>query len=257
MYQKNKSYYISIEEVIDYCTCPCLYKYKYVLNLKDNHKTILEKYDECIKKCIYNFFHQANTNISISNLKTSFASLWIKTTSLKNIIYSEPTSWRDTHNQKRKQGIESIVKFYNLNKNNIGLPLLVNKPYCINLNSTLNLTGNFEVIREVDYKKDKHIEIVNIISTNKEYSNILLDQDLYITALSLAFRKTFKTKEDIIKCLNVEKGKMYLTFREDKDYKNLYNTVFNVFKCIKNNIFYKCPSKKCQSCAYKTLCLKD
>lgn len=258
MLKEEDKIIINIQEVLDYAYCPMMYKYKYIDNLGDRYKTELEKYDICMHKCIYNFFTQAQFNkISIANLKASFASNWIKTNSITNIIYSEPSSWRDTENEKRKQGIEAIIKFYNLIKDNVGIPLVINKDYKVQMTSKIYLTGTFEVIREVANKKgDKNIEILSIISDGKFYNDMCLEKDLKVSAASYAFRKTFETREDIIKFYSIDKSKMYNTNRNKEDYKMLLNTVVNVCKCIHNEIFYICPTKKCHKCAYKKLCLK-
>lgn len=258
MRKEDNKIFINIKEITDYCYCPMLYKYKYIDKLEKKYTTVLDQYDDCMHKCIYNFFTQATfNNVSISSLKTSFSSYWIKSKSLTSIIYSEPTSWRDTHNEKRKDGIEAIVKFYNHFKDNIGIPLIINKPYKVNITPNLYLEGSFKIVREITTKDNKkEIEILNILSTVKAQNDMILKKDITTTAISYAFRKLFGIEEDNIKFFNINKGKLYTTTRNNEDYNMLIDTVIKVYKCINNNIFYICPTSKCLNCAYKSLCIK-
>lgn len=257
MRKEDNKIYISIGEVIDYCHCPMLYKFKHIDSLDKQYSTVLDQYKTCMQKCIYNFFTQAKfDDISISNLKTSFGSYWIKSKSLKNIIYSEPVSWRNTHNEKRKDGINIIVKFYNQFKHNVGLPIIINKPYKAKITNNLFLEGNFEVIREITTGEEKHIDILNIVSAGKTNTELLLEKDLITTSSVYAFRQLFNVKEDSISFFNIDKGKVSKSYRDESDFDILTNTVINVYRCINNNVFYMCPTKKCLNCAYKTLCVK-
>lgn len=244
---------IDISEIIDYCFCPMLYKFRYKdTHLKTKYINTIEKYDVDMHKVVYSFFSliQAKEPVSIEMLKRTWGSLWLGNKTKHEIAFSEPSTWRDTHNEKRKDGLKAILKFFDKFSLKPGWPIAVNKKYEVEIAKNLILTGTWEVIREVD----GHIEIIDFKVDDKLHNKISIEKDLSVTAASYAFRKSFGTKEDALSYYGLSKGKKHNTGRTTDDYKMLVHTVKCVAIAVKNNLFYACPDSKCFSCPYKHMC---
>lgn len=251
---------IDIREVIDYCRCPMYYKFKYQSDdIKTQTINVLEKYEVDIHRTLYSFFSlvQNGEPVGLINLKRTWGSLWIGSKSAGEVLYADPASWRDTHNEKRKKGITTIVNFYDRFKDKIGFPIAVNKRYRVLINKGVYLTGAFEVIREVSNKDKSIIEIIDFKVDDKQHNKLNIDKDLEITAASYAFRKTFNTVEDRILHYGLDKNKVNYTNRNEEDYKMLAHTVKCVAISIHNKLFYACPDSKCYSCTYKPVCINS
>lgn len=232
------------------------YKYRYVDNIDVNVISILDKYDIDMHKSIYLYFIKVQNGdiVNIDTLKRSWGRLWLGNKTIYDIMYQEPSSWRNTKNEKRKKGIESIVHIYNYYSKNIGCPIVINKKYKIKINKAITLTGNFEIIRELN----DNIEIIHFKTGDKLHDSFCVNNDLELTAASYAFRKLFGTKENAIIYHGIDKHKIKTTTRNENSYKILLNTIVNVCKCIYNNIFYICPEEdKCYNCVYKNHCIKN
>ena len=248
---------LTIKQVVDYCHCPMYYKFKYEHpDLKTETINVLEKYDSDIHKTVYSFFGSIQNfeEPSLGALKRAFGKLWIGNRSAGQMLYSEPTSWRDTHNERRKRGINTLVGIYDNFKDNPGFPVVVNKEYQIQIHEDLTLTGTWEVIREVEIKGTKEIQIIDFKVQDKIHNRIHVDKDLEISAASLAFQEAFEMKEDRILYYGLEKNKVHNTSRGERDHEVLKHTVTSVAKAIDQRLFYAAPGDKCYSCMYKGVC---
>lgn len=251
---------LDIKEVIDYCHCPMLYKFKYEnVDLKTPTISVLEKYDHDIHKTAYALFtlSQVHGKVPLSGLKSVWGGLWIGTKTPTEILYADPSSWRDRHNEKRKRGIDVVINIYNRFSDNPGFPIAVNKPYSLQISKDLTLTGTWEVIREVDRNGKQYIELIDFKIDDKLHNKIHVDKDLEVTAASYAFFKTFQSREDRILYYGLEKDKVHITSRTEDDFKVLIHTVKCVASAIRNRLFYACPDDKCYSCSYRPICLKE
>lgn len=247
---------IDINEVLCYCKCPMLYKFKYVDETNNKNINILEKYDYDIHKTLYSYFAiiQNKEIGTLHALKKAWGEFWLKNKSPYDIIYSEPTSWRDTYDNKRKQGINAIFMFYQTFKDKPGIPIILNQKYKIAITKNITLTGTFELVRAVNIDDKDYIEIIDFKTNDRAYNKISINNDIEITAMSYAFRKIFNTKENNVIYYGIDKGKFESSTRSEADYDIMLNTISNVAKAIYNKMFYICPDEKCLSCPYKTKC---
>jgi hypothetical protein len=232
------------------------YKFKYELpELKSDVINVLEKYDRDMHKTIYSFFAavQNHEMVSLGAMKRTFGTLWIGNKDSASMLYAEPSSWRDTHNERRKRGINTVINVFNAFKDNPGFPIVINKPYSIKLSNTITLTGTWEIVREVDNK----IQLIDFKVEDKLHNRIHIDKDIEITAACMAFDKIFDTKIDSVVYYGLDKNKAHVTNRNEDDFKVLTHTVTCVAKAIHNKLFYACPSNKCYSCMYKSVCSKS
>ena len=247
---------IDIQDVKEYCFCPMYYKYK-----KENKKTkyinIVESYDFVIRQSIFSFFAliSEGQGPSMYILKRTFGAKWIGRKTKEDVMYLKPGDWRDSHNERRKKGIKALVKFYDLFKERHGFPIALNKTYSVPISKNLNLTGSFEIIRELKDKNNvSSIDILHFRNDDVYKIDMAIDKDIEISALSFAFRSVFKVKEDQITIYSLHRGKSNITYRTKEDYRVMIRTIKNVAYLIKNKIFYAFPDNKCYSCIYKDVC---
>ena len=243
---------IDIEEVITYSYCPMLYKYIYIDKKVDKKTTIQREFEYSFKKTVFGFLAScADNDTTFNSIKIIWGRIWIKKKKTIEYIYSDPKSWRNTHNEFRKTGISTLKSFYDYFVLTSMFPILFNKKYNVNVGN-ITLTGRFDVICEID----KQIKILSIKANSKKADYLVISKDMNVTAMSYAFNEIFNIKEDCILIFNSQKGNVTETTRDEKEYTQLKNTVTSVYKCIHNNIFYMCVDDRCNHCSCKKICSK-
>ena len=70
----------------------------------------------------------------------------------------------------------------------------------------------------------------------------------------MAFEDMFNTKGFEIVYVDIYKKKLISSYRTQKDYDLLKETVSGVVKCIQNNIKCISPDKNCYHCEYRKVC---
>lgn len=251
---------IDVQEVVDYCYCPMFYYLRYLEpDVKDETVSVAEKYNRDLHRTIYAFYSmiQNHAPARIETLKRSWGTMWIGKRGTEEFVVSTAGSWRDTHNERRKRGIQAIVKFYDNFKGKEGFPLAINTPYTIQINEDLQLTGVWELIREVEVEPGKReIQLLAFTVDDKTHNTMRADKDLGLSAASLAFREAFNRKEDACLIYGMEKGKFQRVTRDQNEYALLKYTVDCVAKNIEDRRFPVCPGEQCYSCLYRNKCKK-
>lgn len=249
---------ISIEQISDYCHCPLYYYLRWVdSSPHEDAITVLEKYDRELHKTIYSFYSliQNHEQANLSALKRAWGASWIGKKQASEIIISNSTSWRDTHEQRRRRGIEAIVRFYDKFKDNPGYPIAINAPYELKLSKGLIVTGKWELIREVLLDNGKHeIQLVQFKVDDKVHHQVRMEHDLSVSAGQLAFEQAFNLKANRIITYGFEKGKIHELSRSEGQLSFFEHTAYCVARGIKNRLFYASPSSACDTCFYRTRC---
>lgn len=236
-----------------------LYLYRYKLGSSIKAINIREKYDHDIHKVVYNFFAviQNNESLNINHLKRAWGSLWLGNKTGDDIILSTPSTWRDSANSKRKDGIQAIIRFFDKFKGNPGYPIAVNHPYKVSIGDGIIVLGTWEVIREVeDLPGQRVVEIIDFKVDDKLYNKVHFQNDIEITAMSYAFRETFNEVEDRILYYGMNKGANTEVTRSESDYEFMKHTVKDVVKSIQNDIYYARVGGDCYHCPYRRECEK-
>lgn len=246
-------YTIDIQELIDYSKCPMYYFLKYkAKDVKTEHINLIEKYDEDIHKVIYFAFSRVREGkgIDIKDIKSSWGRAWIKDKRKANIMFSESLMTKDTYNEKRRRGIESLIKFHKQFSLNPGYPIAINSDYKLQINKFLTITGKFEILREND---DKDIELISFKTDEHTNNRVVKEYDLKLTASSLALSDYIDGKHLKHSMYHVDKGVMYKTNADINKEFFKYN-IINIFKCIHNKIYYMRADNSCYNCQYKDIC---
>lgn len=246
---------IGIKEVLDFSWCPRYYDLK---NQNPNEYNLKELYDDSLHKVFYAYLTAKQRDTlgeGLRFLKYRWGKEWIKQKTNSQIICTPSAIKRDTYDAKRRAGIDAIVTFNEI-MDVPQYPILVNKPYTINIGNDLVLTGNWEYIREIEKSdQNKIIQIMKFRLENNRFQIVeQMNHDLELTAAAMAFKETFNAPSFELVYLDIYKQKMISSTRTEKDFDLLIRTVRSVVVCIRNNIRCVSPDKKCYHCEYRTVC---
>lgn len=250
---QNKTLTLDIKDVIDYSWCPKYYELK---NDNPNERNLKEAYDEALHRCFYTYlFSLQNDTLtdSLKTLKYRWGKEWVKQKTNSEIICTPSALKRDTYDAKRRAGIDAILTFDKL-MNTSQCPILINRQYSVQIGN-VTLTGTWEYVREVEIDGRKVIQILKFRTENNRFQVLSqMHHDLELTAAALAFNKMFNAPEVQLVYVDIYKKKMMTSYRTEKDFKLLEETVTSVAKCIKHNIRCISPDKKCYHCEYRDIC---
>lgn len=246
---------ISINDVIAYCKCPKYYELK---NKYSGQYNLLDEYDKAIHKCFYTYLHTLQldpSKCSITLLKQKWGKEWVKQSRNSEIICTPMASKRDTYDAKRLAGVHAILTFEEIIANTPQFPIIINKPYRLKIADNIILTGTWEYIREIERNGQKIIQLLKFRTEHNWFSvNHQILHDLELTAAAMAFEDMFNTKGFEIVYVDIYKKKLISSYRTQKDYDLLKETVSGVVKCIQNNIKCISPDKNCYHCEYRKVC---
>jgi hypothetical protein len=218
-----------------------------------------EAYDIALHKCFYQYLLALQNDTLVEGLKTlkyRWGKEWVKQKTNSQIICTPSAIKRDTYDAKRKSGIEAIITFNKL-MSTPQFPILVNKDYSIKISNDIILNGTWEYVREVEIDGTKVIQLIKFrTEANKFQVNNQALHDLELTAAALAFSKMFNQNNLDFQLiyLDIYRKKMITSYRTQKDFELLKNTVISVAKCIKHNIKCISPDKRCYHCEYRDKC---
>lgn len=245
---------ICIQELIDYAKCPMYYFFKYKApEYKTESVSLIEKYNDDVHKIIYYAFSrvQEGDSIDIKDVKSSWGRAWIKDKRRSSIMFNESLSRKDSYNELRKRGINSLLQFQKTFSLDPGFPIAINKPYEIQISKNLIITGNFELIRENNIKQ---IEVVTFKTDEHSNTKVVKDNDLRLMASSIAAEEYLDGRKVYHVMYQVDKYN-FTKHTEDTINKELFKySINNIFKAIYNKLYYLAPSNECYFCPYKDIC---
>lgn len=246
---------IDIKTIIDYSQCTLLCRYK-LNGVYTPHTNLLDKYDSDMHKfaSAYNLLLMDNQDINYKDVKKIFGSLWMGSKNKNKILFATTGDWRDTFNNKRKDGINSTLKYHDYTVEYPYIPIAVNYKYSVNITNNLTLTGTIDLIKQVDEDK---IEIVNYNAHSRRAMEYSIVNDIEVMAMVYAFRKEFNQIEDGCSIYCFDKNREYSVSHTDKCLETFRKSIINIAKAVHNNIYYYAPTYKCKQCIYKDCCSKN
>lgn len=242
---------ISLSQINDYLKCPQYYQYKYNYGIKE--ETILSKeYSDKLHEVIYHFFFRVMDKQvpSLHVLRDKWESLWFKEKidPLKYLTTPRNETW-----EMGIKGSTLLTNFYNDNYLNPGVPLLVNHEFTFPCGDH-EVTGKFEVVREVQDGPRRVIELLIYKSSRQTPNQWVVDNDLNISLLSAAFRHLLRAKEQRDTVFHLRTGKKFFTCRTKEQTDKAAKIVDSIANGIELGVFYPRYSFICNTCSYKKLC---
>lgn len=255
---------INIDEVIDYVSCPALYRFKNVDKLeppqpkvgRPTKNSIVELYDKALHMTISYIFHRVQDGVypSLANLAKRWGHVWVKPRADQEDIRFRHTSWRDTHKRKEDQGWKKLQEVYAYYKEHPGTPIMVNYPYEVELGRH-TLIGTIDLVRVIRNEKGREeIVMTEFVADEKNAPFLHIDRDWKVTAASYAFRKVMRLNEQKIVYHGVISGKLHNTERDEEDYSHLEHLLNTIEHMRDNDIYYPVFNERCITCPYQKFC---
>lgn len=248
---------IDIKDVLNYCYCPMYYKFRHQDKYKDKVILTTEKFDKDIHEAIYNYLSlmQLGYKVDLKILNKKFITKWLgKNKKIDDILYVEPNNIKDIYERKRRNALVSLRELNKFFLKYPFYPMIVNKKYKVPIAKNLYLTGNLELVREINGL----IELICFKTDDRHNNNkVYVDKDIEITAGVYAYEQITGNKVDMITFYGLERNKITATTRNAEDFKMLKKIIVNVYACIKNNIIYPCSNINCINCIYNKICVKE
>ncbi|MDK2600631.1 PD-(D/E)XK nuclease family protein [Bacillus stercoris] len=252
---------ISLDELHAYLHCPMQYQFKYKTPINGEESDSV-KFSKALHKTVFYFYYSlmGGWMPSQKQMKDKWANLWREFKEGKidpnEFILKEHSSEPRKADRYVINGYELIHNFYHYNKDNHGIPIVVDREYRVPI-AGVTVTGKFELVRESIDKSspNRFIEIVDFKTGNEITDSFLLRNDLNLTIASYAFRNLFQNaKEDRIVLNYLKTGKQVLTSRSEKDYDRMKAIVEGVAEGIANKRFYPRQTFMCRTCPFKDAC---
>lgn len=248
---------VNLQEIIDYSKCPMYYFFKYKRqDIKTDKINIIEKYDKDIHSAIYFAFSrvQEGSQIEVKDIKSSWGRAWIKDKRKSSIVFGETFNNKDTYNDRRRKGLDSLLNFqaeFNLNP---GLPIAINKEYKLQVSKNLTIVNNFEIIRTVNDVYGNRTEIMTFKTDEHTNNRVVKEFDLKLIANGLAANEYLKETNITHTMYHVDKNFTTRYKQEDLNTDFFKYSVTNIFKAMYNKIYYMNSGSTCYTCIYKDIC---
>jgi len=246
---------IQIKDVVDFCWCPRYYDIK---KEDPNEYNLKELYDISLHKVFYNYLYALRDGTLKDNmkfLKYQWGKQWVKTKTNSQLICTPSSYIRDTYDAKRKAGIDAIITFEEL-MNIPQFPIIINKPYAVDIGHNIILKGIWEYVREVTNSDGtKSIQVMKFNSENNRFAMVgQMNHDIELSAAAYAFKESFNVDQFELLYVDIYKKKVIASYRSEKDIQLLKDTVYGTVLCLHNNIRCVSPDKRCYHCEYRNVC---
>lgn len=256
-----------MDALLDYLACPQLHKYRHIDKLdasltaagRANSHTIHEAYDRVLHKTIAYLFNtvQDGTLPTLSMLSRKWGYLWVKPRSKQEDVRFKESSWRDRHDEKRKQGWTKLQQVYHhYSDGGWGSPILVDFEYTVPIGRH-TLVGRIDVVRVVRGSNGREsIELIEFLDDERYAPFVHIRRDWRVTAASYAFRHLMNVTEEKIVYHGIISGKLKTTERGPEDYLQLERLLDHIETSIKDGIYFPRFDERCLTCPYEKRCEK-
>jgi CRISPR/Cas system-associated exonuclease Cas4 (RecB family) len=254
---------LTIDQLYTYLQCPLKFQLKYVMGI-EGEESKNTQYKEALHKTIsYFYFSLMGQRMpTAKQMKDKWVSIWTenKIEDKSDFLLRERKAngiGRQETAKLNMQGYEMIHNFYQLNKDEPGIPIAVDHEYRVSI-ADIIITGKFELIKETIDKTSltRFIEIVDYKTGNNaiEVDPFLINHDMNITLASYAFRNLFQAKEDRLTYHYLKNSKEIYTSRNENEFNRLKKVIDGVAEGITQGHFYPRHDFMCKVCPVKDVC---
>ena len=247
--------HVSIKHLLDYKTCPQMYKFRHVDMLPEK-ADIARAFRLALRKTIsfYYFSLMEQKKPSLHDLMGRWEKVWFS----KQI---EETFLQDEIRERSNAAVGLIRNFHRYARVDKEVPVAIDFRYEALFEGEVNLhvSGNIDLIRVVNDKtRNKEVHLVFFSYSRYHPSDFLSQIDLNTTLASYAFRKGFKEKEDKIVLCNIGKKQESAVLRTGNDFERCRKICYNIVSGIENKIFYPADNYiNCKKCNFRTFCINE
>lgn len=257
---------IHVDELMDYLACPQMYKFRHVdktdVSLtpggRANPHSIDESFGKALHKTIGYLFKRVQDGVvpNLSMLSNRWGYLWVKPRSDQEDLRFKEATWRDRHDEKRKQGWEKLQKLHEYySDHGWGSPVMVDFDYTVSLGAH-QLSGRIDLLRVVRSGGREHIEMVEFLDDARYAPFVHIRRDWRLTAAAYAIQQLMNVSVEKIVYHGIISGKLEATVRTADDFKDLESMLTMMEQSVDSNLFYPRFDNRCLKCPFQKLCEK-
>ena len=229
---------ITQQQVLDYVRCPNYFYFKYLTKIPDKTGPTFHS----LIKTIINYYFSALMDNKVPSDK-EIKNRWDKMVEKYPLIIS--------NDKLIMKGYGLLNLFIEYCYKNRVLIADIDSPYQINVSSNTILTGQTGAVRLNEGK----LELFEIETSQKAPDQTLLNMSLKYTMQIYALRElSIAHPITNVRILHLSSGKEFTTYRTNKDFDRLTNTLNKITKAIRNEIYYPREDYMCPQCSFKTYC---
>ena len=244
-----------ISDIKDYLRCPLYYKFRAIDQIPSN-RTINDFYRDYVRLSIfYYYFSTIERKIkSFESILRKWESLWFS---------NEMTTMFSEFELKEysNKAVLLLTSFYKRISDENIMPIAVNFTYDIIFPGTKNIqvVGDIDLIGiSNDRTRVSKTDIIFFTMREDKSDEFILKNDIELTLASLAFRNSFKEKEDRIVLRSITSEEESYSSRTGGDFIRAEKIARNIAAGIDGKVFYPAPNKiNCSKCNFKLLCLNE
>lgn len=258
---------IHMDALIDYLACPQLHRYRHIdkrdasvsIHGRENANSIDEAYTRALHKTIAYLFDtlREGTVPTLTMLKRKWGYVWVKPRADYEDVRFKEASWRDRHDEKRKQGWTKLKELHDHYSNaGWGTPIIVDYTYSVRIGSH-ELLGRIDLVRTVRSEIGREsIQLVEFLDDQRYSPFVHMRRDWRVTAAAYAFRQMMNVSEEEIVYHGIISGKLQKTVRGDEDFTQLERLLDQIESSINQGIYYPRFDDRCLTCPYEKFCEK-
>lgn len=247
---------ISMDEVREFAKCPLKYKFTYIDKYGEPPDRDKELYDS-VKTVVTWFFDKIRMGQvpGKREMRLKWGKLWYKDKDKYDILFDTSYKYEKRRNFK---GVKIIDRFYDLFIKNPGIILINDFDFDVPIGDGHILTGRFDLVREIERKNRKLIQLINWRTDRYVPYNELRSRDLYLVAQDYAFRKMFEQLPDelVYYAFLGTKMKKVSPMRK-RDFERLASSINNIASIIKKDLYFPRLDEHhnmCRHCQYTNVC---
>lgn len=237
---------ITPKQLLDYISCPMIYKFKYIDNLvfRSERELFQDALKSLIDKLYYSFLDGKAPTMAFT--KYGWGESWSLETEKDKII------WMDSTNIRRKLMLKGLQYSLAIRKHLIEI-----KPKPISINDIYGIQfGKYRLETTMDYvfKIGDDFYLIDYVDNDCIPDEFTLKNHLPLTAKLAVYENVFNQRIKHIIYYSCKNKTAYFAERSQSDLDDLGKTVNIALVSINNNMFYKQYSDACKLCPYKTYC---
>lgn len=249
----------NIEEIIDYSMCPIIHLLKHKYKVEVDSGSIHDKYSFAISEIIKQFYYRvkAKEPIRTEDIKRLWGKAWVLDKRKSKMVFSDTRVGKDAYNNKRLEGLTTLLDYRKHLEDNPCFPIVVKYPYSLKLEGC-TITGEIDVLKEVgDDVEGKEIRICTFM-VDAYNTQIETSHNLRLNASYLAAREMIGDDSiPIVKSIyNLSRQKEYLKKVDTINKEVMIHSLETISKLIDNEVYYMTTGVKCKICPYRKQCKK-
>lgn len=237
---------ITLRQLLDYITCPMLYKYRYVDNIElyTEEELFNTAVTAAIDQMYFSLLH--GQLMSKADLKYAWGDIWKLNLTPKQIMWS--------NSSKRKmqiKGLRILLNIHSLLYENPVQPVIINDIYGVQI-------GKHRIETDLRYvqKTEDGLSIIEYAVSSPVPDQTILANYLPLTVKLMVAENVLKQRIKTLQFYCAKNKMIYPTMRNPSDFKEVKEAVYKIAACINSEIFYKKYNTQCKTCLYNIICNK-